>query len=155
MPKENRILKQTHVQLKPSVFYKTYSDCIKVNNLSHIIDVDIFHPNIETKPISHTYLGMGYYGVIIEDFKGFYHCIILGGSDDHERFHNNISFMFYPFNNPCGEVSKLNNTTNIIFHWLVMSKNTQKVYLQITINNPEIVIEKKFYDKMKSMLLNY
>jgi hypothetical protein len=139
---------QTHIYLNPSVFHKTFDSCKMISKPFYVANIIPYHPNINIKLITQTYLGMGHYGSIIDDSKGFYHSVILGGNSSHERFYNTISFTLYSFDNPCGKISDLKNNPNIIFHWLEMSENVKKIYTDMIMNKPCITTGKEFYNKM-------
>ncbi len=119
------------VSLEKTSFIIKYDICeqIKITEKSFLLESIKIHPNKNINLISSVYLGLGHYGIIIDDGNGFYHSLFVGGSNYYDRLQNTCAFMLYQFDEPSGKISDLSSNDEIIFYNISMRDDILKIYM--------------------------
>ena len=152
-----------YVNLSQSIFKMAYlipksqnSGDVDKKFLSEAIGI---HPDKKIRLLASSYLGMGHFGVVIDDAKGNYHALMLGGSNGHDHLATSIAYMFYQFDKPNGKIEKLEDNMCIIFNNISLKDYVSKIYYRIIDSIIQETTEKKvdqniIYQLVKKELIN-
>lgn len=143
-----------YISLNQSFFQTNYKYCTNESIPEQFIAGISLHSNKKLQLVSYIYLGMGHYGLIISDSFGFYHCLLMGGSNSHERLYNTIAYMLYQFDMPHGRMENLYPSTNIIFYNIEMVDYVSKIYYSLYDDIQNYKNEDSLYQRLKFLLEN-
>lgn len=128
-----------------------YGTCSQLTKDDFLYDSLVTHSNKNIKPMAYGYLGLGHYGVIIDDGIGNYHCLFVGGSNGYERLECSTSYQLYTFNNPSGKIDELSHETEIVFNKISMNPEVLKLCYEL-LDDDCPKTEEDFHEKIKQKL---